>query len=249
MTLWTSCKDWVTASTSPLEVCCDQHYFTLTEGPDSRRRHTSLTPLHPFIFPPPPTPLPAPPARALADWIKSRNDFKRSRFSFSNAVNNNNNNKNVAVSTSVELCVLCPCVSSCLKRRRNVNESRVQTWIGVGVFNMPAECLAIFLLHPPTPLLFRHCYSCICRRHSISTLFVLIEPIWLEPPSRRPLHNTWWQNTLPAPLLHLRWAHSIWMPLFCKLISSLELVIWAKAALLIYDPWIHESIIRRCQHF
>lgn len=38
-------KDCIITSTSPLEVWWDQQYFTLTEGPDSRRPHTDLSAL------------------------------------------------------------------------------------------------------------------------------------------------------------------------------------------------------------
>lgn len=153
---------------------------------------------------------PPPPSSALPDWIKSKNDFKRSRFSFLNAIKKTLHWLECSTLRTLHAFVFMSGKASECKWVLGLGS---ETWIGVGVFNMPVECRASFssLASLFSPFLSRHRYSCICRRHSISAMFVLIEPIWLMPPSRLLLHNTWWQNTLPAPLLHLRWAHLIWM--------------------------------------
>lgn len=112
--------------------------------------------------------------------------------------------------TNLKLCRLSRHSSSCSNRHLNVNVSlaRVTGPESVCVCLMP-KCLKCRL---SAPLSFSFsarlsflwlCCSCLCRRHNIRTLPLLIEPIWLLPLSPQPLHNTLSQNSSPLPLLHL----------------------------------------------
>lgn len=223
-------KDWITTSTSPLQVCCDQQYFTPTEGPDSRRPYTSLTPvLLPFIsiFS---TSHSLTPTHKLDQKLcgcrlllyDRRLNLQRCGVEF--------------VITTLKLCRLSR-HSSRFNRHLNINASlaRAREPESVCVCLMP-ECLKC---QRSAPLSFsfsarlsflRLCCSCICRRHNIRTLPLLIEPIWLLPLSLHPLHNTLSQNCSPVPLLHPTEMSSFDLNMICsECISSHVLFIWATA--------------------
>lgn len=206
-------KDWITTSTSPLEVCCDQQYFTPTEGPDSRRPCTSLTPvcLRSSV-----TVVLYSLTGVSEVWCKKKGQF---------------------VITTLQLCRLSRHSSSCFNRHLNINASLARA-IGpesVCVCLMP-ECLkcqrsAALSFSFSARLSFRRlCCSCICRRHNIRTRPLLIEPIWLLPLSLHPLHNTLSQNCSPVPLLHPTEMSSFDLNMIrSECISSHVLLIWATA--------------------